>query len=153
MRKLKPRRYVIIGDTTYYHGDYITACIGIDNEEESSSEIENARICINEKSEDQEGQRHFHFWICQDEREGCSNAHTTFEFQYSWTVRLNKDGDITSEDAEWVRLERRCEPDGTLEVDEKDIQVVEQEEEDLIDDDPMPEDWTPSEKDMQFLRN
>jgi len=151
MKKLKPRRYVIIGDTTYYHGDYITACIGIDNEEESSSELEDARICINKKTDNQDGERHFSFWICQNEREGCSNADTTFEFKYSWVAKVNKDGDIISEDTEWVQLESRSEPD--LEVDEKDIQVVEQEEEDIIDDDPMPEDWTPSEKDMQFLKN
>lgn len=155
MKKLKPRRYVIIGDTTYYHGDYVNACIMHDDgdNDEDSVEVE-GRICINKKEAHQEGERHFHFWICQDERSGCDNAEETFEYDYSWSVQVDRDGNIKSTDTEWITLESRAEPELEAELDEeKDVQVVEQEEEDLIDDDPMPEDWTPSEKDMQFLKN
>lgn len=154
MKKLKPRRYVIIGDTTYYHGDYVNACIvqNSDDDDEDSVEVE-GRICINKKDSHQQEERHFHFWICQNERDGCSDAEERFEYDYSWSVKVDKDGNITSPDTEWITLESRAEPETELEVDEKDVQVVEQEEEDIIDDDPMPEDWTPSEKDMQFLKN
>ena len=151
MKKLKPRRYVIVGDTTLYHGDYVNACIIIPDNDEDSVELE-GRICINKKEAHQQKERHFHFWICQDERTGCDNAEETFGYDYSWSVQVDGDGNIKSSDTEWINLERRAEPETELD-EEKDVQVVEQEEEDLIDDDPMPEDWTPSEKDMQFLRN
>lgn len=155
MKKLKPRRYVIVGDTALYHGDYINACIipePGDDDDEDSVELE-GRICINKKEAHQQGERHFHFWICQDERSGCDSAEETFGYDYSWSVQVDGDGNIKSTDTDWINLERRAEPETELVMEEKDVQVVEQEEQDIIDDDPMPEDWTPSEKDMQFLRN
>ena len=155
MKKLKPRRYVIVGDTAFYHGDYVNACIipePGDDDDEDSVELE-GRICINKKEAHQQGERHFHFWICQDERSGCDNAEEKFGYDYSWSVQVDGDGNIKSTDTEWINLERRAEPETELVMEEKDVQVVEREEQDIIDDDPMPEDWTPSEKDMQFLRN
>lgn len=155
MKKLKSRRYVIVGDTAFYHGDYINACIipePGDDDDEDSVELE-GRICINKKEAHQQGERHFHFWICQDERSGCDNAEEKFGYDYSWSVQVDGDGNIKSTDTDWINLERRAEPETELVMEEKDVQVVEQEEQDIIDDDPMPEDWTPSEKDMQFLRN
>jgi hypothetical protein len=154
MKKLKPRRYVIVGDTAFYHGDYVNACIIPEpgDDDEDSVELE-GRICINKKEDHQQGERHFHFWICQDERSGCDNAEEKFGYDYSWSVQVDGDGNIKSTDTDWITLESRAEPETELVMEEKDIQVVEQEEQDIIDDDPMPEDWTPSEKDMQFLRN
>lgn len=151
MKKLKPRRYVIIDDTRYYHGDYVYACIGPHDDNDDDSVETEGRICINKKDKYQENERHFQFWICQDERNGCQNAEEKFEYQYSWSVQVDKDGNIKSTDTESITLERRCEPEHpAVEVDEKEIEVVEQK--NLIDDDPMPEDWTPSEKDLLFLK-
>lgn len=158
MKKLKPRRYVIIGDTTYYHGDYVSACIGPgggDDDNDDTVEVDNARICINSKYPTQQGERHFHFWICQNHKDGCQNAQEKFGFDYSWAVEVDSDGNIKTTDTEWITLECRAEPETELAVEEeKDVQVVEQDEEDqYIDDDPMPPDWTPSEKDLLFLRS
>ena len=157
MKKLEPRRYVIVGDTTYYHGDYVTALIErIDDEDEEQDgiELQDARICINKVDQHQKGERHFHFWICQDDRDGCSEAEEKFEFRYSWSVKVNKDGDIISGDTTWINLESRAGyEDSVLEVEEKDVNVVDQHAEDEINDDPMPPDWVPTEKDLIFLKN
>ena len=148
MKKLEPRRYVIIGDTAYYHGDYVNASI-LDNEDEENDFIEvEGRICINKTDPDQQGERHFHFWICQDKRDGCHNADEKFEFQYSWSVQVHADGSIKSTDTEWINLERRVNPE--LEVDDKKTPTPVIKED--ADDDPMPPDWTPSEKDLMFLK-
>lgn len=153
MKKLKPRRYVIVGDTTYYHGDYVTACIGPrDDDDDDTVEIDEGRICINKEDDDQQGERHFQFWICQNDRDGCSSAETTFDYQYSWSVRVNKDGLITSGDTEWVSLDRRCDPLDVETVVDVNPSTEEPSEEKSKDDDPMPEDWVPSEKDLLFLK-
>lgn len=156
MKKLEPRRYVIIGDTTYYHGDYVTALIEAidDDDDHDTIEVQDARICINKKNAYNEGPRHFQFWICQDDRDGCKDAEEKFGFRYSWSVKVNKDGVITSGDTEWINLESRAGyEDSVLEVEEKDVNVVDQYAEDDVDDDPMPPDWVPTEKDLLFLKN
>ena len=151
MKKLKPRRYVIIGGTTYYHGDYVTACIGSrDEDNDDTVEVDNARICINKISDTQQEERHFHFWICQDEKDGCTDAEETFGYQYSWTVKVDKDGIIISTDTEQIDLYKRGEPDH-IEITEESVSPVEEKNSDE-DDDKMPEDWIPSEKDLLFLK-
>lgn len=151
MKKLKPRRYVIIGGTTYYHGDYITASIGShDEDDDDIVEVDDARICINKTSDTQQGERHFHFWICQDEKDGCTDAEETFGYQYSWTVRVDKDGIIMSTDTEQIDLYKRGELDH-IEITEECVSPVEEKNSDE-DDDRMPEDWVPSEKDLLFLK-
>lgn len=156
MKKLEPRRYVIIGDTTYYHGDYVTALIERvdEDEDEDSVEVQDGRICINKINSYQVGPRHFQFWICQDDRDGCGDAEEKFEFRYSWSVRIDKHGKIISDDTIWISLyERAGYEDSVLEVEEKDVNVVDQHTEDDVDDDPMPPDWVPNEKDLLFLKN
>lgn len=152
MKKLKPRRYIIIGDTTYYHGDYITARIVGSDEDDSDTEIDDARICINTKTEGQNGDRHYTAWICQNERPGCTAAEETFGFNYSWVFKVNNEGDIISDDTESVLLDSRADPEPLEEI-EVQADIVEQDQDDEIDDDPMPPDWVPTEKDLLFLKN
>lgn len=151
MKKLKPRRCVIVGDTTYYHGDYVTALIermDEDDEEQDGVEVQNARICINKINKYHDGARYFQFWICQDDRDGCDEAEEKFGFRYSWSVRVDQNGEITSGDTNWINLESRCEPNDVETV----VDVNPSIETPSKDDDPMPEDWTPSEKDLLFLK-
>lgn len=152
MKKLKPRRYIIIGDTTYYHGDYITASIKHDADDDDFIEVRDARICINKKSHNQNGERHFVAWICQNERPGCTDAEETFGFNYSWVFNVNNEGDIISDDTESVLLDSRADPEPLEEI-EVQADIVEQDQDDEIDDDPMPPDWVPTEKDLLFLKN
>ena len=157
MKKLEPRRYVIVGDTTYYHGDYVTALIersDEEDEEQDGIEIQDARICINKKNAYNEGPRHFQFWICQDDRDGCCDAEEKFEFRYSWSVKVDENGEIISGDTQWISLyERAGYEDSVLEVEKEDVNIVDQHDKDDTYDDPMPPDWTPSEKDLLFLKN
>lgn len=150
MKKLKPKRYIIIGDTTYYHGDYITARIVGSDEDDSDTEIEDARICINTKTEGQNGDRHYTAWICQNERPGCTDAEETFGFNYSWVFKVNNEGDIISDDTESIHLESRWTPP-ELESIEESEPVVEEKKNDY-DDDFMPPNWVPTEKDLLFLK-
>jgi hypothetical protein len=94
--------YIIIGDAKIFHGDKITAQIqrGSDDEEEMV-EITDAKLCINKVDLED---RAFRAWICHDDSDwnGCTEANDKFEYEHSWVFDVDKDGNITSDDTEYV---------------------------------------------------
>lgn len=153
MKKLKQRKHVIIHGEIIYHGDYVSAYLGNPDNGEDGEYVDDARVCINDDDVTEQNRKACRFWICQDIKEGCTSAQERFGYNYSWVVSLNKDGEIVSSDTSEFELRERCTPED-LELEEEDESTNAQEvvDED-VDDDPMPEDWIPSEKDLLFLKN
>lgn len=125
------------------HGDKVRAKIGNSDETDEdrcSIEVE-GRVCINEDSykDSSEGS----IWICQDERDGCENANDKFGHKYSWVCHI-KGEKIQSHDTQWIEPLYK---DPDIEATQEKTAVIE----DYILDDPMPENWEPSEQDKAFF--
>jgi len=134
---------------TIYHGQEVIAKLG------SSSDQKTVRgkICINYKKDPSHRssydpvKRITCFWVCSNEKDGCSDAHDKFEYEYSWVVDINPEThEISSDDCIWIKL---------INEDKKTTSSPPKSEKTTnpdIDDDPMPENWEPSEKDLIFFK-
>lgn len=94
--------YIIVGDAKIFHGDKITAQLQRNSDdEEEMVEITDAMLCINKVNLED---RAFRAWICHDDGDwdGCTEANEKFEYEYSWVFDVDKDGNITSTDTEYV---------------------------------------------------
>ncbi len=136
---------------TIHHGQKITAKIG----SEDDFEVVNGKICINLPDEknhvassynsDKEVTR---FWICQNAKDGCDDAEDKFGYEVSWSVNINPSTHkIESTDCKWIKLFK----EDDKKTDTKSSKSVVSVDPD-VDDDPMPENWEPSEKDLIFFK-
>lgn len=96
--KDKSEWYIVIGDNIIYHGDKIIATIEHTDENDEHCElvIEDARLCINSMDKDASGLRRA--WICQNLKNGCTEAEEKFGYKYSWVFSVNEDNQISSDD-------------------------------------------------------
>lgn len=155
MKKLKQRKHVIIHGETIYHGDYVSATLGNPDNDDDLEYVDDARVCINDGDISGQTRKAYRFWICQNIKEGCTSAQDKFGYEYSWVVSLNKDGEISSSDTSEFDLRERCTPEDTETEEQSEESTGDSQEvvDEDIDDDPMPDDWVPSEKDLLFLKN
>jgi hypothetical protein len=94
--------YIIIGDAKIFHGDKITVQLQRNSDdEEEMVEITDAKLCINEVDLED---RAFRAWICHDDSDwnGCSEANDKFGYEHSWVFNVDKFGNISSNDTEYV---------------------------------------------------
>jgi len=95
--------YIIVGDAKIFHGDKITVQLQRDGGDDEGEwiEITDAKLCINKVDLED---RAFRAWICHDDSDwnGCTEANEKFEYEYSWVFTVDKDGNITSDDTEYV---------------------------------------------------
>ena len=118
------------------HGDIVFATLMYNDEPVDVI----GRLCINEL--DPVGRP---YYICQDHCDGDSAAEDKFGHRYSWSFIL-KDGEIATEDTTYLSIY----PQKELEEPEHDGAGY-TEDDRIVDDDPMPDDWTPEEKLPQDL--
>lgn len=115
--------FIIVDGEVIYHGDYITAELNCDDH---WVEIE-GRLCINKETA---GLADSLYYICQNECDGDCGAEDKFDYEYSWSFRLDERSNIATEDTRNLKFFQRS------------PNVVEED----IDDDPMPPDWVCEEK-------
>lgn len=134
---------------TLHHGQEVWAKIGNEHDLKTIK----GRICINPddddsltKSYNSEGQV-VNFWFCQNIKSGCSDASDKFGYEYSWVIHVNpKTHKIDSDDCKWIKLITEEKKESVPSPKVKPSVNPD------IDDDPMPEDWQPSEKDLIFFK-
>lgn len=134
---------------TIHHGQEVIAKLGSDSDQKTVR----GKICINYKKDSSyrcsydSNKRLVCFWVCSNEKDGCSDAHDKFEYEFSWVVNVDPTThEISSEDCKWIKLVHEDKkvpvpapkPTKTINPD--------------VDDDPMPENWEPSEKDLIFFK-
>lgn len=94
--------YIIVDGYKIFHGDKIEVELRRDGEdEEETVEILDATLCINNVDDED---RAYQAWICHDDGDwnGCTEANEKFEYEYGWVFTVDKDGNITSDDTEYV---------------------------------------------------
>jgi len=149
---------IVIEGLVFHHGDLISAevrcCVphdyesfdgydddhpdwqfkdeGEDDEDEGSWIGVNGRLCITER----EGEG-FKVHICQNFADGCSRAREKFGYRYSWAASVGSDGELISGDSRNIFHRHGDSPKSEPPVPR-----------DYDDDDPMPEDWMPTEIDV-----
>jgi len=137
------QKYVIINGLVFFHGEKvkfkpITNNNGEEGEEYDLDEEVIGKISI--QDEDLKDLRTWHFHVCQDEYNGAQpNDLHLFEYKYSWHINVDNDGNVSSIDTRYIKK---------LEVEEetlcrpcKDVNNFFIFEDDIIDDDVMPDDW------------
>jgi hypothetical protein len=121
------------------HGDIVFATL-MENDEPVDVI---GRLCINEV--DLVGRP---YYICQDHCDGDSAAEDKFGHRYSWSFIL-KDGEIATSDTKYISIYPQQEPEEI--VDGGDYKTFNEAPYGDVDDDPMPDDWSPEEKLPQDL--
>lgn len=95
--------YIIVDGYKIFHGDKIKVRLlrGDADDPEETVEISDAMLCINKVDLED---RAYRAWICHDDSDwnGCTEANEKFEYEYGWVFDLDKDGNITSDDTEWI---------------------------------------------------
>jgi hypothetical protein len=145
---------ITVGDVTFNHGDYVVAtlagtlsrgyedCEGydplsevweyecFDGEDDNGDECSLVKV-VGRISINHDGKA----YICQNFCDGCNGVTDRFGFRHSWTFSVNSDGTMSSDTKHLELLDRSNEH----RVDVHD---------DRDDDDPMPENWEPTEIDI-----
>lgn len=119
----KSRCIFLQGGEMISHGDKVYATL-MQNDEPVDVV---GTLCINE--DDSSGRKHY---ICQDDCDGDSAAEEKFGYRYSWSFTVDDNGVIGTSDTTYVS--KRPKP------------VEKDEDEEDVDDDPMPDDWVNSEE-------
>ena len=147
---LYERNYVTINDVEYHEGCLVQATIGSPS---STKDVIVGRINILEINPNIT-----YFVICQDIRSGSesfsmppiSGVKHRYGFKHSWSV-MAKNNKIGTSDTKDLKLVYTADYLAFISGAGNEKPAPVQTDPD-VDDDPMPEDWTPSEKDLIFLR-
>ena len=154
---------IVIEGLVFHHGDYISAEVrsatprneekydgykedhpdwqweAPDNDDEDDDDGTswirvNGRLCIT----DREGEG-FKVHICQNFADGCKHAKEKFGYRCSWVASVGADGELISTDSK--NILHRYYDDGSKSGETPVPRGYQ-------DDDPMPEDWVPTEIDL-----
>ena len=106
-------KFITLSDgSIIYHGENVRAVVETSYTETKLVEIDDCKLYIDEECDDDKEATCF---LCQNEVDG-GDAPDKLGYKYSWYVRLNQNGVITSSDTKSIQLAYN-------------------------DDDPMPEEW------------
>lgn len=147
---LYERNYVTINDVEYHEGCLVQATLGNPS---SPKDVVVGRVNIVNITP-----AHSEFVICQDIRTGSdkfvmpriSGVKNMYGFKHSWSVMV-KNNKICTNDTKDIKLIYTADYLAFINGTTNDNPVPVTVDSD-VDDDPMPEDWTPSEKDLIFLK-
>jgi hypothetical protein len=147
---LYERNYVTINDVEYHEGCLVQATIGSPS---STKDVVVGRVNIVNITP-----AHSEFVICQDIRTGSdkfvmpriSGVKSMYGFKHSWSVMV-KNNKICTNDTKDLKIIYTADYLSFINRTASDEPVPITVDSD-VDDDPMPEDWTPSEKDLIFLK-
>lgn len=144
------QKYVIINGVVFLHGEKVRFQPINDNYSEEGEEYDLdeeviGKISILDADDAKPANKTYvqtskTFYVCQNEYDGSHPAYLDrFEYKYSWHVTVDNNGNITSVDTKYIKKlvveeETLCRPC-------KDVHNFFIFEDDIIDDDVMPDDW------------